>query len=102
VIDWVFSLVPIAFIWGAAVVDIVTQPRMRRGVKVAWVVTCSLVWPVILGYWLVRPIRGRVERAPGQLDARDVLVSVVLDSEAGRLGAAEAGPRLAQLRPQIE
>ncbi len=101
-IDWVFSLVPIAFIWGAAVADIVTQPRMRRGVKVAWVVVCSLVWPAILAYWLVRPIRGRVERAPGQLDARAVLVGLVLDAEAGRLDPVDAAPRLADLRAQIE
>lgn len=80
--------VPIAAVWGVVMVDLALQPRMPRRVKAAWAVACSLVWPLLIVYWLTRPVHGRVEHARSGGGRRSELVSTVLARESGRIDAA--------------
>ena len=77
--------VPLLLIWAFVLVDIVRQPQMRTRRKVLWVLGCTVIWPVQVVYLLVRPQRGRAERAVDRDDPHDRLVDAVLDHEDGRL-----------------
>lgn len=94
--DWLI-VVPIAAVWVVVLVDIVLQPRMPRRVKVAWAVATSLMWPLLIVYWLTRPVQGRLEHARTLGDRRSELVWTVLARESGRFdGAAWARLRTAR------
>lgn len=92
---------PLLVIWAVVIADVLRQPRWGGGVKVAWVLACTLAWPTLLVYLLVRPQQGRAERDEGRGDPHAALVSAMLDHGAGRLGDAEFADRVASLRAPV-
>ena len=71
-------------VWAIVVADILRSPRSRVA-RVLWLAACTLVWPLMIVYWLTRPVLGRAAGTPRRTDHRSRLVSAVLAHEAGRL-----------------
>lgn len=91
-------VVPIVAMWVVVMVDLALQPRMPGRVKATWVVACSLLWPLLVVYWLTRPVQGRIEHARAGGGRRSELVSMALARESGRFDdagwlALRPGPR---------
>ena len=52
-----FIALPLLVVWVIALIDVVRQPRMSRRVKWLWVVSFSLVWPLLIVYLFIALIR---------------------------------------------
>lgn len=89
---------PLAVVWVVVIVDLVRRSQMSRGARWAWGVACTLVWPMMLAYLLMKPTRGRLEAADRREDPRGRLVDAALAREAGRLDDAEWVRTVAQVR----
>lgn len=97
---WVFLmvLVTLGLVWLVVLLDIVRQPQLTTRRKVLWGLGCTLVWPVQVVYLLVRPQRGRAERAVDRDDPHHRLVDAVLDHEEGRLDTPSFVALVGELR----
>ena len=93
-------VLPLFVVWVLAVVDIAGQPRMSRRAKWAWVLLCSLVWPMLVVYFLTRPVQGRIERAESRAYPHARLVDAALAREEGRIDEAQLAAVVADLRTQ--
>jgi hypothetical protein len=91
-------LVPLLLVWAFVLIDIVRQPQLSTRRKVLWALACTVVWPAQVVYLLVRPQRGRAERAVDRDDPHDRLVDAVVDHEDGRLDTASFTSLIQELR----
>lgn len=100
--------IPLFVLWIIVLVDIVRQPRMSTRAKALWALACTLVWPALVVYLLIRPTRGRLEVQELRTDPQARLVDAVLDHEAGRIDDAQMAAAVSTLRargsgaPEIE
>ncbi|MGB7979452.1 MAG: hypothetical protein WCF36_01520 [Candidatus Nanopelagicales bacterium] len=78
-------VLPLIAVWVIVVVDIVRQPRMTGRAKLLWLVVCTVIWPMLIVYWLTRPVQGRLERSEDRTDPHSRLVDAALGHESGRL-----------------
>ncbi len=78
-------VLPLVAVWVIVVVDIVRQPRMTGRAKVLWLVVGTVIWPMLIVYWLTRPVQGRLERSADRTDPHSRLVDSALAHESGRL-----------------
>lgn len=92
--------IPLAVIWVIVLVDLVRRSTMSRASRVAWGVACTLVWPAMLAYLLMRPTSGRLAAPEQRSDPRAQLVDAALDHEAGRIDDAQMAAVLRDLRTQ--
>ncbi len=83
-----FVILPLIVVWLIVLVDIVGQPRMPGRVKALWLVVCTLIWPMLIVYWLTRPVQGRLERSEDRTNPHSRLVDSALAHESGRLDDA--------------
>lgn len=90
--------IPLVVVWLIVMVDLIRRPRMSASSKVAWAAACTLVWPLLIAYLLVRPTLGRLEMADQRNDAQSRLVSAVLDHESGRIDDAAMADAIRHLR----
>ncbi len=93
-------VIPLLAVWMIVLVDIVRQPRLSTRMKWIWGVGCSLAWPLMIIYWITRPVQGRIERTRAGTSPRDRLVQAVLDHEDGRINDSEMTAIASQLREQ--
>jgi hypothetical protein len=91
-------VIPLFAVWVLAVVDVVRQPRMTTRVKWMWVLSFSLVWPLLIVYLLSRPVQGRFERAESRDYPHARLVDAALAHEDGRLEDTQLADTIRQLR----
>ena len=91
-------VIPLFAVWVLAVVDVVRQPRMTTRVKWLWVLSFSLVWPLLIVYLLSRPVQGRFERAESRDYPHARLVDAALAHEDGRLEDTQLADTIRQLR----
>lgn len=96
--DPLIVLVPVLVVWLTVVVDIALQPRMPGSRKALWAVACTLFWPMLLVYWLTRPMPGLLERHLQRTDAGAQLVDAALAHEAGRLDDGQFAAVIRRLR----
>jgi hypothetical protein len=89
---------PLLVVWVIAVVDVVRQPRMSRRVKWLWVISFSLVWPLLALYLLTRPVQGRFERQESRDYPHARLVDAALAHEDGRIDDAQMRAVVRELR----
>jgi hypothetical protein len=89
---------PLLVVWVIAVVDVARQPRMSRRVKWLWVVSFSLVWPLLALYLLTRPVQGRFERQESRDYPHARLVDAALAHEDGRIDDAQLAAVVRELR----
>lgn len=95
--DFWFVAVPFAIVWALTMVDIFRHPAtpLRR---LLWILGCTLVWPVIIAWYLLRPVPGRLAQASTLTDdRRHAAVSAVLARSTGQLSGAELQQQLQQL-----
>jgi hypothetical protein len=91
--------IPLFAVWVIAVVDVVRQPRMSTRAKLIWVVLFSLIWPLLIVYWMTRPVQGRLERAGSREYPHAQLVDAALDHEDGALDDEQMAAVVRGLRP---
>lgn len=80
--------IPLVAVWAIVMIDLVRQPALSRAARVSWAIACTLVWPALIAYLLMRPTRGRLVTPEARTDRRSRLVDAALDHEAGRLDDA--------------
>ena len=90
--------IPLAVIWVIVLVDLVRRSTMSRASRVAWGVACTLVWPAMIVYLLIRPTSGRLATPEQRTDPRARLVDATLDHEAGRIDDAQMAVVVRDLR----
>lgn len=90
--------IPLAVVWVMVLVDLVRRSTMSRAARVAWGVACTLLWPAMIAYLLMRPTAGRLATPERRTDPRARLVDVVLDHESGRVDDAEMARITGELR----
>jgi len=93
-----FIALPLLVVWVIALIDVVRQPRMSRRVKWLWVVSFSLVWPLLALYLLTRPVQGRFERRESRDYPHARLVDAALAHEDGRIDDAQMRAVVRELR----
>ena len=90
--------IPLLAIWAFVMIDLVRQRRLSTTARVIWAVVCTLLWPAMIAYLMMRPTSGRIDAAERRTDARAVLVDAVLEHEAGRIDDAEMARVTSSLR----
>ena len=80
--------IPLLVVWVIVLVDLIRQTSMSTRSRWLWAIACTLVWPAMIVYLLMRPTRGRLETAEARTDPRARLVDAALAREAGRLDEA--------------
>ena len=93
-----FIALPLLVVWVIALIDVVRQPRMSRRVKWLWVISFSLVWPLLALYLLTRPVQGRFERQESRDYPHARLVDAALAHEDGRIDDAQMRAVVRELR----
>lgn len=89
---------PLLVVWVIAVIDVVRQPHMSRRGKWLWVISFSLVWPLLALYLLTRPVQGRFERQESRDYPHARLVDAALAREDGRIDDAQMAGVVRELR----
>jgi hypothetical protein len=93
--------IPLLVVWAIVLVDIVRRPDLGRVGKVLWSVACTLLWPALIAYLLLRPTRGRLEDPEDREDPHARLVTAVLLHEAGGIDDAEMDVIVRGLRLRV-
>jgi hypothetical protein len=98
--EWILILIPLFLVWAFVVVDIVRQTGLSTRAKWIWVPLVTIVWPMLIVYWLTRPMPGRAMSLSAA--SRDYpqarLVDGALDHESGRIDDAQMSALEATLR----
>lgn len=89
---------PLLVAWIVVLSDLFRRSDLTMGVRLVWGLLCTLLWPALIVYLLVRPTRGRLELAEHRSDRQARLVSAVLDHESGRLTDDEMTALVRNLR----
>lgn len=89
---------PLGVVWLVVMVDLVRHSTMSRRARLAWAVVCTVIWPALIAYLLMRPTSGRLEMDHTRTDPRARLVDAVLDREAGRTSEVEWTSTVGELR----
>ena len=63
-----------------------------------WVISFSLIWPLLIVYLLTRPVQGRFERAQSRDYPHARLVDAALAHEDGRIDDAQMASLVRALR----
>lgn len=90
--------IPLMVVWAYVMVDLVRRPETPAAARVTWAVVCTLVWPALIVYLLMRPTSGRIVDLEARTDRRAQLVAAVLDHEAGRIDRDRMAAVTAELR----
>jgi hypothetical protein len=94
----VVIVIPLFVVWLIAVVDVVRQPHMSTRTKWAWVISFSLIWPLLIVYLMTRPVQGRFEREESRDYPHARLVDASLAHEDGRIDDDELAALVSALR----
>ena len=91
-------VIPLFAVWLISVVDVVRQPHMSRRIKWIWVISFSLIWPLLVVYLLTRPVEGRFERQESRDYPHARLVDAALAHEDGRIDDEHMAAMVRDLR----
>jgi len=95
--DLWYVAIPLVLVWALAVIDILRHSASGLS-KALWTVSCTLVWPTIIAWYLLRPNPGRIALAAEQTDdRRHAAVVAVLARSQGSLTGAELRARMNEL-----
>ena len=90
--------IPLLVVWFVVFVDVVRRQDLSAAAKVLWAVACTLLWPALIAYLMLRPTRGRLEDPEDRADPHARLVDAVLLHEAGRIDDTEMDALVRELR----
>ena len=91
-------VIPLLAVWLISLVDVVRQPHMSRRIKWVWVISFSLIWPLLAVYLLTRPVQGRFERGESRDYPHARLVDAALAHEDGRIDDEQLASLVRELR----
>ncbi len=91
-------VIPLFAVWLITLVDVVRQPHMSTRGKWIWVISFSLVWPLLAVYLLTRPVQGRFERQESRDYPHARLVDAALAHEDGVIDDAQLASLVRELR----
>lgn len=92
-----FVGVPLFIVWVITLLDIARHSGSPQR-KILWSLACTVVWPVIIAWYLLRPTPGRLAAASHQTDdRRQEAVSAVLARSNGQISGDEFRERMQQL-----
>ena len=91
-------VIPLFAVWLITLVDVVRQPHMSTRGKWIWVISFSLVWPLLAVYLLTRPVQGRFERQESRDYPHARLVDAALAHEDGVIDDAQLASVVRELR----
>lgn len=81
--------IPLVVMWAVVIVDVLRRRDLGAAAKALWAVVCTLVWPAMIAYLMLRPTRGRLEDPEKRDDPQAQLVNAVLLHESGGIDDAE-------------
>lgn len=90
--------IPLLAVWILVVIDLIRQTSLSPAARWGWGIACTLLWPAMIAYLLMRPTSGRLATTEERTDPRARLVDAILDREAGRIGADEMAAEIRALR----
>lgn len=90
--------VPLVATWLFVVVDVFRQRSLSLLRKLLWIAACTLLWPAMIVYLLVRRQHGRASQVADRSDPHARLVHAVSDHEAGRIDDAAFAATVQRLR----
>ena len=90
--------IPLFVVWAVVVVDVLRRRDLGTARKAIWILVCTLLWPALIAYLLLRPTRGRLEDPEMREDVHARLVNAALQHEAGEIDAAELAEIVQGLR----
>lgn len=90
--------IPLVVVWAVVLVDVIRRQDLSGPAKVLWAAVCTLVWPAMIAYLMLRPTRGRLEDMEHRGDPHARLVDAALLHEAGGIGDAAMESLVRELR----
>jgi hypothetical protein len=90
--------IPLLVVWGVVMVDVIGRTDIGFASKAIWAIACTLLWPAMLLYLLLRPTRGRLEDPEDRDDPQARLVNAALRHEAGEITDQEMDTVTRELR----
>ena len=94
----VVVLIPLVIVWAVVMIDIARQPRMSGAAHPPLAALCTLIWPMLIVYWMTRPTRGRLEVPEGRTDPSARLVRAALAHESGLIDDSAMTSLVRELR----
>ena len=90
--------IPLLVVWVVVMVDVIRRQDLGAAAKTLWAVVCTLVWPAMIAYLMLRPTRGRLEDPEDRTDPHARLVDAALRHEVGGIDDAEMATIVHDLR----
>ena len=90
--------IPLLVVWGVVIVDVIRRPDLGPTAKALWAAVCTVLWPALIVYLLLRPTRGRLEDPEGRDDPQARLVDAALRHESGAIDDAQMASIVGELR----
>jgi hypothetical protein len=81
--------IPLLVVWVVVMADVIRRRDLGTAGKALWMVVCTVLWPALIAYLLLRPTRGLLEDAEDRDDRHARLVNAALLREAGAIDDAE-------------
>ena len=90
--------IPLLVVWAVVIVDVIRRQDLRPTAKALWAAVCTVLWPALIVYLMLRPTRGRLEDPESRDDPQARLVTAALKHETGAIDDAELASIVRELR----
>ena len=90
--------IPLLVVWAVVIVDVIRRQDLGPTAKALWAAVCTVLWPALIVYLMLRPTRGRLEDPEQRDDPQARLVQAVLLHESGAIDNAELAAIVRELR----
>lgn len=90
--------IPLLVVWAVVVVDVIRRQDLGPAAKAFWAAICTVLWPALIVYLMLRPTRGRLEDPEKRDDPQARLVAAVLLHESGAIDDTELESIVRELR----
>jgi hypothetical protein len=90
--------IPLLVVWGVVMIDVIRRQDLGLAAKAFWAAVCTVLWPALIVYLMLRPTRGRLEDPEGRDDPQARLVDAALRHESGSIDDAQLETILRELR----
>ena len=81
--------IPLLVVWAVVIIDVIRRQDLRPTAKAFWAAICTVLWPAMIVYLMLRPTRGRLEDPEGRDDPQARLVDAALRHESGAIDDAQ-------------
>ena len=81
--------IPLLVVWAVVIIDVIRRQDLRPTAKAFWAAICTVLWPALIVYLMLRPTRGRLEDPERRDDPQARLVDAALRHESGAIDDAQ-------------